>query len=70
MATTVAAPQPVIKGYETRKLRQAVGLTRQQVADLSGVPRTHVALLEKHYPVPLDSKRRILSTLWAKKTGK
>ena len=70
MPTTVTTPQPEVKGYETRRLRLAVSLTKQQVADLAGVPPEHVTLLEKHLPVPLDSKRRILAVLWAGKTGK
>ncbi len=70
MPTTVITPQPDVKGYETRKMRLAVNLTRQKVAELAGVPAEHVLLLEKHLPVPLDSKRRILGVLWAKKAKK
>lgn len=70
MATTVITPDLEVKVYETRQLRLAVNMTRQQIADSAGVPREHVALLEKHLPVPLDSKRRILAVLWARKARK
>ncbi len=70
MPTTVITPLPEVKGYETRRLRLAVNLTKQQVSELAGVPTEHVTLLEKHLPVPLDSKRRILAVLWAKKAAK
>lgn len=70
MPTTVITPQPEVKGYETRKLRLAVSLTKQQVAELAGVSPEHVTLLEKRLPVPLDSKRRILAVLWARKAKK
>ena len=70
MPTTVITPQTEIKGYETRRLRLAVNLTRQQIAELAGVPPEHVLLLEKHLPVPLDSKRRVLGVLWAAKVRK
>lgn len=70
MPTTVITPQPEVRGYETRKLRLAISLTKQQVAELANVPLEHVALLEKRLPVPLDSKRRILAVLWVRKVKK
>jgi transcriptional regulator with XRE-family HTH domain len=56
-------------GEKARQRRVAGLLTRQQVADLAGVPVEHVNLFERDLPVPLDSKRRILKELWARRTS-
>jgi transcriptional regulator with XRE-family HTH domain len=57
-------------GSEARRLRLACLLTQQDLANLAGIPREHVDLLEHNYPVPLDSKRRVFKELWAIKTKK
>jgi hypothetical protein len=57
-------------GSEAKHLRIACFLTQQKVADMAGIPREQVKLLEHNYPVPLDSKRRIFRELWALKTKK
>lgn len=54
-------------GYKIRQMRLSRFITRQQLADLAGVPRGQVALFEQNFPVPLDYKRRILKELWARK---
>jgi DNA-binding XRE family transcriptional regulator len=51
-------------------LRISSMLTRKELADLAGVPREQVALFEHDLPLPLDSKRRILKELWARKVKK
>lgn len=53
-----------------RRLRIYSRLSRQKLADLAGVPRAHVDLFERDLPLPLDSKRRILRELWARKIRK
>jgi transcriptional regulator with XRE-family HTH domain len=57
-------------GQQARRLRIASLLSQQRLAYLAGVPRAHVDLFERSLPVPLDSRRRILKELWAKKTEK
>jgi DNA-binding XRE family transcriptional regulator len=57
-------------GVKVKRLRISFLLTRQELADLAGVPGEHVDLLERNLPVPLDSKRRILKELWAIKARK
>ena len=57
-------------GQQARRLRIASLLTQQKLAYLAGVPRAHIDLFERSFPVPLDSKRKILKILWAKKTEK
>jgi DNA-binding XRE family transcriptional regulator len=65
MKTTLTVTEKSTRGAEARRLRIACLLTQQNVADLAGIPREHVDLLEHNYPVPLDSKRRIFKELWA-----
>ena len=54
-------------GEKARQRRVASLMTRQQLADLAGIPVEHVNLFESDLPVPLDSKRRILRELWARR---
>jgi len=68
-AAPILAERPTF-GSEARRLRIACFLTQQKVADMAGIPREHVDLLEHNYPIPLDSKRRIFHELWALKTKK
>ncbi len=67
MKTTLAPSEKSTPGAAARRLRVSNLLTRQELADLSGVPVEHVDLLEHGYPVPLDSRRRIYRELWANK---
>ncbi len=57
-------------GDKARRLRIASLLTRQQLAELASIPVEHVYLFESDLPVPLDSRRRIMKELWARKNGK
>jgi hypothetical protein len=57
-------------GAEARRLRINLFLSQQKLAELAGIAREQVDLLEHNYPVPLDSKRRVLHELWALKTKK
>jgi transcriptional regulator with XRE-family HTH domain len=57
-------------GQQARRLRIASLLTQQKLAFLAGVPRAHIDLLERSFPVPLDSKRKIMKLLWSQKTEK
>jgi transcriptional regulator with XRE-family HTH domain len=57
-------------GLKVKRARISSLLTRQELAELAGVPLEHVDLLEQNLPVPLDSKRRILKEIWAIKARK
>ena len=57
-------------GDKFRRQRVASLLTQQQLAELAGIPVEHVNLFEHDLPVPLDSRRRIMKELWARKNGK
>jgi transcriptional regulator with XRE-family HTH domain len=55
---------------QARKLRIFSLLTQQELAVGAGVARNEVNRLERGLPLPLDSKRRILKELWARKVRK
>jgi DNA-binding transcriptional regulator YiaG len=57
-------------GFQVHRLRMLDLLSQQELADLAGVPLEHVDLFEQDLPLPLDSKRKILKTLWARKNEK
>ena len=52
-------------GFKARKLRISQMLTKQKLANMAGVSREEVDLLEKNLPLPLDARRRLLKELWA-----
>lgn len=54
-------------GVPVRLLRMAAGLSPAKLAELAEVPLEHVTGFERGYPVPLDSRRRLLRILWAGK---
>lgn len=57
-------------GFKARRLRISQLLTQRELANLAGVSLEEVDLFEHNLPVPLDSKRKILRELWAKKARK
>jgi transcriptional regulator with XRE-family HTH domain len=70
MKTTPTLISSSSAGLKAKRLRISSLLTQSELADLAGVPQEHVDLLERDLPLPLDSKRRILRELWAKKIKK
>jgi DNA-binding XRE family transcriptional regulator len=70
MKATTTLIDSASTGVKVKRLRISFLLTRQELADLAGVPQEHVELLERNLPVPLDSKRRIVKELWAIKARK
>jgi transcriptional regulator with XRE-family HTH domain len=57
-------------GDSARKVRQSLGLTQQQLAEISGLSKESVYQFEHHLPVCLDARRRILKALWALKSSR
>ena len=57
-------------GSDAWKLRASLHISRRELANAAGVSEQAVSLFEHNLPVKLDSKRRILKELWAKKIGK
>ena len=66
-ATPALTDKPTL-GAEAKRLRLSFRLNQTDLAQKAGVRAEHVDLLEHNYPVPLDSKRRILKELWSLKT--
>jgi DNA-binding XRE family transcriptional regulator len=67
MTPTLTITRESKPGYKAHKLRIALHLTKQQLAEMAGVSREAIELFEHGLPVPLDFRRRILRELWAKK---
>jgi transcriptional regulator with XRE-family HTH domain len=57
-------------GSDARKLRIALRISRQELADAARVSEQTINFFEHNLPVTLDSKRRILKVLWAQKIRK
>lgn len=70
MTATLTLTRKSTPGSMARRLRIFSHLTQRELADLAKVPREHVDLFEHNLPLPLDSKRRILRELWARKVKK
>ena len=70
MKRTLAPADKSTFSSEARRLRINFLLTQQDLAELAGVSREQVNLLEHNYPVPLDCKRRVFRELWAIKMRK
>ena len=69
MKINLTSAQETSTGFKAKKLRVARLLTQQELADMADVSLGEVDLFERNLPVPLDTKRRILKELWAKKAG-
>jgi len=70
MATVPTLTPKSTPGFQVKRLRLASLLSRQKLANLAGVPQEQVGLFEQNLPLPLDSKRKILKILWARKSKK
>lgn len=70
MSTVQTPRQEPSLGIKVKRLRLSSLLTQKELADLAGVSREEVNLFERGLPLPLDSKRKILKELWAKKVKK
>ena len=57
-------------GFKARKLRISQRLTQQELANLAGVSQEDVRLFEHNLPLRLDTKRKLLRELWARKASK
>jgi transcriptional regulator with XRE-family HTH domain len=57
-------------GFKVKRLRISQLLTQRELADMAGVSPKEVDLFEHNLPLPLDTRRKILRELWARKTRK
>ena len=57
-------------GESARKVRLALGISQQELANMTGISRECVYLFEHNLPVYLDARRKILKELWAIKAAR
>jgi transcriptional regulator with XRE-family HTH domain len=69
MITAPSANQEPI-GFRARRVRIALRLTQQELADMTGVSKEDVGLFEHNLPVYLDARRKILKGLWSVKASR
>jgi transcriptional regulator with XRE-family HTH domain len=70
MSTAQTYTQEPSLGTKVKRLRLSSLLTQKELADLASVSQEEVNLFERGLPIKLDSKRKILKELWAKKAKK
>ena len=70
MTTVLTYSRESSIGFKVRRLRLSEYLTQQELANMAGVSLQEVALFERNMLIPLDSRRKILKALWAKKARK
>ncbi|MCK4863419.1 MAG: helix-turn-helix transcriptional regulator [Dehalococcoidales bacterium] len=70
MTATLTLTRKSTPGATARRLRISSHLSQRELADLAGIPYEQVSLFEHNLPLPLDSRRRILKELWARKIKK
>lgn len=54
-------------GFKAKRLRTSQSLTQQELAQMAGVSRQDIDSFERSMPLALDTRRKILKELWAKK---
>ena len=69
MSPVLSIDQEPSLGLQAKRLRLASMLTQDNLAAIAGVPVTEVDLFEQNLPVRVDTKRKLLRQLWAKKVG-
>ena len=67
MTEVLTFTQEASLGFKIRRLRVAQLLTQLELADMAGISQEDVDLLEHNLPVTLDTKRKLLKILWARK---
>jgi transcriptional regulator with XRE-family HTH domain len=70
MSTAQTYTRELSLGTKVRRLRLSSLLTQKELADLASVTKEEVNLFERGLPITLDSKRKIIKELWAKKAKK
>jgi hypothetical protein len=69
MTTDLILDQDTSLGFKAQKLRISQMLTTQELAHLAGVSPEEVDLFEQNLPVRLDTRRKLLKELFARKTA-
>ena len=63
MTVVTSANQSLTLGFRAKGLRVFQGLTKQELANIAGVSKEDVDLLERDLPLRLDAKCSILKAL-------
>jgi len=66
----LAINQELSPGFKARKLRTSQMLTQRELANLAGVSRSAVSLLEHDLPLRLEARVKLFKTLWARKVSR
>lgn len=70
MSPVLSIDQETSLGLKAKRLRLALLLTQHNLAAVAGVPTAEVDLFEQNLPVRVDTKRKLLRELWARKVGR
>ena len=70
MNDILAINQELSPGFKARKLRTSQMLTQRELANLAGVSRSDVSLLEHDLPLRLEARVKLFKTLWARKVNR
>ena len=70
MPRVITFTQESAIGPWAKRVRKALRLTQQELAEIAGVSREDVDLLEHNLPVRLDAKRKLIRELWAARNAK
>ena len=70
MSEVLSIDQEISLGAKAKRLRLDLLLTQYELAAAADVPLEEVDLFEHNLPVRLDTKRKLLRELLARKTGK
>jgi transcriptional regulator with XRE-family HTH domain len=69
MNPVLSIDQETSLGLKAKRLRLALMLTQHDLAAMAGVPLEEVDLFEQGLPVQLDTRRKLLRELWARKVS-
>ncbi|MFC1909391.1 hypothetical protein ACFLXD_06050 [Chloroflexota bacterium] len=70
MTTVLTYTRESSIGTQARSIRMSLQLTQQELADIVGVSKEDVDLLEHNLPIPLYFKNKILKKLHEAKSAK
>ena len=70
MTTALSFVRESSIGTQARSLRISLHLTEQALANMAGVSKEEVGLLEDNLPIPLYIKNKLLKKLYAAKSAR
>ena len=70
MTTVLTYTRESSIGTMARSLRMSLQLTQQELADIVGVSKEDIDLLEHSHPITLQAKNRLLKRLYTAKSAR